>query len=294
MFSLLDRIEFLVNEAFVALRRNSWMTFSAITTVAVAMYFLGGLGYLYLEIDQYIASLPGKFEMRVFTGADSSKDDIQNIEMGIKSLKGVKQVELIPREVAWASQKREIPDIAEDIDNPLPDAFKVVLSDLSKTQEVANKIKEMEGVDPNGVAYFADEHQLLSQVLDLIRKLGVILGGLTLLTSGILIYNAIRLTIVSRRKEIHIIQLLGATSTTIVTPLLIEGTLQGATGGILAGSILAISHMTLVKILESFSAIGKLPLFPVMKLIVLLGSVGAAFGFACAFMAVFEASRRRR
>jgi hypothetical protein len=64
-------------------------------------------------------------------------------------------------------------------------------------------------------------------------------------------------------------------------------------GGLLASFLLATSHMSLAKMLESFSAIGKLAPFPVLKATFALGVVGAFFGFICSLLAVFEFGGKR-
>jgi cell division protein FtsX len=63
---MLDRLEFVLTEAFVSLGRNRWMSFAAITTAAMALLLLGGLGYVYLQIKARADELPSKFEISAF------------------------------------------------------------------------------------------------------------------------------------------------------------------------------------------------------------------------------------
>ena len=67
---MLDRVEFMLSEAFTSLRRNTWMTFSAITTSATALLLLGGLGLIYMGILRFSEDLGSRLEMRVLVMAD--------------------------------------------------------------------------------------------------------------------------------------------------------------------------------------------------------------------------------
>ncbi len=157
---------------------------------------------------------------------------------------------------------------------------------------IALQIQSHPAVEPGGVVYFDEERQMLTQVLDLVKKLGGVLGGLMLLTSGVLIYNAIRLTILSRRREIRIMQLIGATHFTIIIPLLIEGIFQGTAGGALAAGLLAFSHMSLQHLLENFTIMNHLSQFPLSESIAVLSVIGAAYGLCCSGMAVIESHKK--
>ncbi len=292
MLYLFDRIEFLIGEALVALRRNVWMTFSAVTTVTVALYLLGGLGYAYFGIHRYVEKLPDQFQIRVFLIDGLGEDQIQQVQKEIEEIKGVKEAEWISKHIAWQNQQKEMPEVTAGLDNPLPDAFRVVLSDIHQAKNAALQIQSLPAVEPGGVAYFDEERQMLTQILDLVKKLGGVLGGLMLLTSGVLIYNAIRLTILSRRREIRVMQLIGATSFTIIIPLLIEGIFQGAAGGALAAGLLAFSNISLQHMLESFTLINHLSKFPLTEAIFVLSVIGAAYGLCCSGMAVIESRKK--
>lgn len=283
---MLDRVEFLVGEALTALRRNTWMSFSAITTVAMALFLIGGLGYAYLGVQRYANSLSERFDMRVFLRDGLSREKVSETAKKIRAIPGVRAALLIPKDKAWENFRRQLPSVVEGIDNPLPDGLKVHLTEVAHAQAVAAKIGALPEVEPNGVRFMDDERQLLSESLALLRSLGFALGGLMLLTGGVLIYNAIRLTIVARRREIRIMQLVGATRATVVTPLLIEGVLQGFAGGVLASILVWSAHQGLQGLIAKLSVTAKLQEFPFATWCMLLAVSGAAYGLACSIVAV--------
>ena len=77
---MLDRIEFLLLEAFTSLRRNTWMTFSAVTTSAMALLLLGGLGLAYRGILNFAAELPSKLEIRVILHASLTDEEVGQLD----------------------------------------------------------------------------------------------------------------------------------------------------------------------------------------------------------------------
>jgi cell division transport system permease protein len=289
---MLDRLDFLLGEAFVSLRRNIWMTFAAVTTVAMALFLMGGLGYVYLGVRSLAASLPSKFVMMVYMRPDATMKDVSSTAAAIRAVPGVKQAIWISKEEAWAQQRRDLgPALTEGIENPLSHSFRITLHDIKQADLIAAQIRALPKVDPNGVSYMANEQKFLSDALVVTRVLGLGAGGLMLLTSGVLIYNAIRLTVLARQRELRIMQLVGATRSTIVIPLLVEGIVQGALGGVLASLLLWSSQVAVKQWLESFSAFWKIPSFPVSSALLTLAALGAAYGLICSAFAVREQVR---
>ena len=287
---MIDRIEFLLVEAFVALRRNGWMTFAAISTAAVALFLLGGLGYVYLKVSESAESFSLKFEMRVFLRDGTTFRAIRDTAEKIRKIEGVQSAVWIPKDKAWEKEREKNPHLTEGLDNPYPDAFKVLLSDLTRTPQVVESIRQLPTVLPGeeGVTYRGDEQQLMEEILTLCRWLGGVLGGLLLITAGILIYNAIRLTVVARRREIRIMQLVGASQRTVRTPFVIEGVIQGAIGGAISALLILGAQSGLLSFVRTMSFGQNWPPFPLWQAMGWLSIAGGIFGFICSSLAVRE------
>lgn len=283
---MFDKFEFILSEAFTSLRRNKWMTFAAISTSAMALFILGGLGFAYLKVSHSLDELSEDFKMNVYMLLDTPAERTAEIVTEIRALEQVASVTLIPRDEAWESFSAENPDIAADLDNPLPDKLEVGLHDLGRIQEVERQIAAIEGVDAeDGIRYDAEVQAFLKESLTLIRFMGISLGGLMLITSAVLIFNAIRLTILARSKELSIMSLVGAARSTIWSPLLIEGVVQGAIGGAIAGVVLWAVYGMIAVVALRFQALG-IGAFPTSNVLILLISCGAVFGLICSILAV--------
>lgn len=291
---MLDRIEFLIGEALAALRRNGLMTFAAVSTVAVSLFLIGGLGYLYWRVSLYATTIPGKFEMRVFMKDDASQAEVQSTAESIRAMSGVAGVFWIPKDKAWALEKERNPDLTEGIENPYPDAFKVKVSDLAVSDSVAAQIRALPDVQKeHPVVYMQEEQNFVDQALRLIRWLGSVFGGLLFLTGGVLIYNAIKLTVVARKIEIRIMQLVGASRLMIRVPFLIEGVVQGALGGVLASLMVLASNQVISRFLTSMQSTSNMPTFPLGIVLGILSGIGAFYGLLCSSMAVRSPLRGR-
>ena len=283
---MLDRIFFLLGEAFIALRRNGWMTFAAISTVAVSLFLLGGLGYVYLQVANAAQNMTGRFELRVMLKDGSKNFEISKTAADIRAIPGVKPVNWIPRDKAWQKFLTETPEHQKyvDIENPYPDSFKVILSDLKQTDQVIAKIKSFPAVSADEIQYLKSEQNLYVQIQAIVKWLGTALGGLLFVTGGILIYNAIRLSVLSRRLEIRNMQLVGASFLTIRIPFYIEGMVQGFVGGLLATLLLRAGHAVVdARVTQIWTT---LPVFPTTTFLGILCAMGSVYGLICSMVAV--------
>ena len=295
---MLDKIEFLIGESLRAFRRNGLMAFAAISTVAISMFLLGGLGYTYFRLQNYAEqTFPSQFTMEVFVKDGTSYDEIKDMALKLRGIAGVKSAVLIPKEKAYPRLVKEwgLPGLMGENDIPIQDKFQVVLNDVDEETSamVGAEIQALPTTEKNGVKYLEAEQRFVGQLLNLLKLLGSIVGGLLFSTAGILIYNAIRLTIVSRRLEIRVMQLVGASRFTIQVPFLFEGVIQGAVGGALASLILLMTYKLLDQAMAGFDAFGQLPDFPTWAIMVVLSGAGAAYGFMSSLMALSAPLRYR-
>jgi cell division transport system permease protein len=293
---MFDRFEFLIGEAIVALRRNGWMAFAAVSTVAVSLFLLGGLAFAYMKASDFAEKLPGKFEMRVHLRMNATADDIKETAAQIRALDGVQEASWIPRDKQWEVYKEQNPSITAGIEeNPLPDAFKVVLNDLSKGDAVAENISRLRAVaeGPKGVVYLRQEQQFVQDLMTVFRNVGGALAVLLTVTAWILIYNAIRLTVQARRLEIRIMQLVGASRLTVQIPFMIEGIIHGILGGVAAAVLLQGAYTAFGQLLANITASASLEPFPLGTVTVALCGLGIAYGLVCSAIAVRRPLRYR-
>ncbi len=292
---MLDRIQFLLGEGFLALRRNGWMTFAAITTVAVALFMIGSLAYAYSLAKGQTNNMTGLFEIRASVQDGTSQAEISAIAKQLRAVPGVKSALWIPRDKAWAKYLADNPKHKEfaEVGNPYPDMFKIVLNDLKKSKAVVATVKKTKGIKPDEVKYMSDLARLIVGLQGIVSWLGFVFGGMLFITAGILIYNAIRLTVISRRLEIRIMQLVGASFLTVRIPFYIEGFVQGALGGAISVHLLYAAQTVINRRVPQLITNMELPSFPWGLFFATLPLLGAVYGLVCSLIAVRAPLRYR-
>lgn len=269
------------------------MTFAAITTVAVALFILGGMGYAYWRLDNFATNMQERFDLRVLLKDGATETTVKEVIERIRNIPGVESAVYIPAQKQWELMQIEQPDLTANMENPLPEAFKVVVSDIQLSDEVAEEIRQFpEVVEENGVVYLQEEVRLVIEAMKTMRVVGSTVGGLLLLTAGILIYNTIRLTVVARRLEIRVMQLVGASRLTIQVPFLLEGIVQGIIGGLVATGLIWSAHTAYnAYITQAFTSAAERAAaphvgFPLGTVFLILGGAGAFYGLLCSSFAV--------
>lgn len=293
---MLDRIEFVLGEAFVALRRNGWMTFAAVTTAAMAIFLLAGLSMVYFGIARAADEAGKRLTLRVFLRDTVPDARAAALEGRLRSVPGVSSVRFIPRDEGLKEFQKKNPGI--DVtglheQNPLPNTYHVSVRSQDEFEGVVAQIRRLDEVEPDGVKYPTDVQDFLRDVQRSVPVVGLTLGAVMLATAGILIYNAIRMTVVARRKEVSIMLLVGARRPTVWAPMVLEGLIQGLFGGTLAALIMVGLHSLVSRILlERMGPQAALPEIGLWNVVLALGLLGAFYGTICSIVAVREPWRQ--
>lgn len=286
---MFDRIEFLLSEAFTALRRNTLMTFAAVSTAAMALFLLGGLGYTYFRLNSWLHELKKDYQIRVFLKDDLGKEGLAKARGIILNLPGVAACTFVSKAQGLKEVQAQMPevDLADlKADNPLPDTFRVTLKDLDNVDQITESLKRQDFIEPgNSVRASDDLREFVEAGVKQSRLLGFVLGGVMFLTGGVLIFNAIRLTIEARTREMKIMTLVGATRSTILTPLLIEGMIDGLLGGGLAFAFLYVTTQFSKQIIQSLDVLASFESIPIAPALALFLGSGALYGLGCSWLA---------
>ncbi len=240
----LSSLSFHIEEAGKNIRRNGLMSLAALTTVAVSMAVLGGALFALYRLHQLVEAQPRQFEIAVYVHSSTSRDDAQELRSKIARLPGVAHIALFTKEEAM----RDLEDkdrqggtsIAAEIEgaNPLPDRLDVRLEDPHQTAVISAALSDPARYpEIEKVRDARQEIEILFSVQRMIRNIGLAAGGLLFLGTAFVIQNALRLTIIARRREIRVMQLVGATPGFIRFPMMLEGVFYGAVGSLIAAGL---------------------------------------------------------
>ena len=255
--------EYIVRETLISLKRNSWMSFASIGTVAVSLFVLGMFLILVVNMNRMVASLESQVEISVYIKDEVSDSGIRALEERIAQMQGVESVKYIDREMAMTRFRNRLGDQQFLLDslgeaNPLPNSFEVRVIRPDMVRTAAEAIAEMPGVE--AAKYGQDVVEHLFDITRLVRLFGLALMFVLALATLFIISNTIRLTVFARRKEIAIMKYVGATDWFIRWPFLLEGIVLGCLGGIVAAIVLrGVYRVIAAKIYDTLAFFPLLP-----------------------------------
>jgi len=236
--------------------------------------------------------------MSVYLREDMQKNAKEKLESALKSLPGAEIRGFISKEKAWSNLMEMLGSQVGLLDgltrNPLPASYELLFRDVVKhrvdPKSIKDKIEKMEGVDE--VQYSEQWLERLEGVIYILKLAGLIIGALLCGAVLFIISNTIRLTIYSRRDEIEIQKLVGATDWFVKAPYMIEGSIQGILGGTIAFGILLIMYSLLpFRTIHLFG----LPMLDIIFLtkpyIMALLSTGFLLGLLGSFIAITRSFR---
>jgi cell division transport system permease protein len=275
--------EYFIREVFVSLKRNNWMTFASISTVALSLLILGLFLIIVLNLNNMATSLESQVQINVYLKDELSEKKMEDIGQKIKKLPGVEEIKFVSKKEAMERFKERLGDqqtllTALGESNPLPNAFEVKLGAPEQVKAAANLINEYEGVE--NAKFGQDVIDQLFELTKMIRIFGFIIIVFLALATIFIISNTIRLTVFARRKEIGIMKYVGATDWFIRWPFLMEGMVLGLLGSAVATFILRNSYGAVVaKIYDTLTFLPLIPEQPFLNNIsILMVVVGTAIG----------------
>jgi cell division transport system permease protein len=243
-----------------ALRRLSRHPFATLLTalaMGVAISLPSGLYLVLGNLNQLAGDLPAQPEISVFLDAEVSASQKQAIAARLKQ-SDIELARFIPKEEALSalSASRDLADITAGLaQNPLPDAWVVRPKEISREglTHLAEKLAQLPGVAETHVdSQWAERLQAALAI----GHTGVwLLGGLFASALIAISGNAIRAQVLSRRDEILVSRLIGATDRYIRRPFLYLGALQGLLGGLAAGVVLSLAGWMLHAPVEHLSSL---------------------------------------
>jgi len=271
---------------FTNFTRNAAMQVTAIGTVAVTIVMLGSFLYVRDTIASIGSGLLSKIEIAVYLSDATTDAQARTIGAKIAADPRVAGFDYIPKRTGLR-RLQEV--VGRDFDtsllttNPLPNAFHVRVRRSEQVPALAADMGRWAGVAKTD--YAAETVDKLLRVIDVLARIGVVMIGLLVFTAAIIIANTIRLTVFARRREIAIMQLVGATNMYIRMPFIAEGLLAGVLGATLALGVLFIARIEVIPKLAQMLAFVPFQVNEGMLALECL-AVGAAVGVISAWFSV--------
>lgn len=217
--------------------RNSLMSIASVSSVASALLVLGVVFILIININSITQGAKEQYDtIQVYLADGLSEAETQGIGKQLSALSGVADIRYETKDEAlekmqssWANNSYLLDGLEE---NPMPNSYVLTLQSLNTAGFVAEAAGKMTGVED--VKYYRDVIERMLKISELIRNTGLVIIFLLLFLSTFIINNTVKLAVTARRREINIMKFVGATNWFVRWPFIVEGTLLGLFGGLIA------------------------------------------------------------
>ena len=238
----INTINYFIVDALKSIKRNITVSFAAMLTVLVTFFVLGTFTLVGLNFNKTIEDVADKIEIKVYLQDDIKLVNQREVEIKLAEKEGVKAVTYESKDEAFTKLKKDLEGNSGMLEgyslenNPLASSYIVTLEDASYAGDVSKAVEDMTGVE--SITNQQELIEKISNVVDFVQILGIVLFFVFIGVSIFLIMNTIKLAVYSRRREVGIMKFVGATDWFIRWPFVIEGMIIGAVGSLLATAIL--------------------------------------------------------
>lgn len=287
----LSSFRYLVGQGFDNVWKNRVMAFASFCVLLVSLLLVGISVLFYINIDSIIGGIEDKNEVIVYLLEDTTEEEIQEIGNQLAAMENVSSVSLYTRDEAFADLKANMSDYSEVFDslgddNPLPDAYRIRVSDISNMQLTVSAVQEMDCVEyvssPDSFV------ELLTETRHVVAIVAIAIIAALLIVSMVIISNTTRASVFARRREISIMQSVGATKAFIRFPFFVEGMINGFMAGVFATLLTWFTYDSLVDLIANFDVLQTIGMgsiipfdsiaIPVALAYVVVGSLVGAIG----------------
>jgi len=268
----MGKVFFFTGEAIRAMRRNVAPTTAAVVTTVLTAILIGVLVPIFQTTQSKSAEVRDQLELRVFLFDDATKAEINTLQSDIAAIPSVSEVIFLSKADALAEFRRDYGQENRDVlrelrGNPLPANFIVRPDDAAELDAIRaaiqppNQSGKPTYISP--IVQQVDNRQAtankIEEVTGALKLVLTVITALLIGASLLLIGNTNRLSIYTRRREIEVMHLVGATRWFIRWPFMIEGVVVGILGGAIAILVLWIGKVTVVDPLSESFALMQAP-----------------------------------
>jgi cell division transport system permease protein len=283
------RLGFFLKEALRSMGRNAVPSFAAMASVLVTVLVLG----MFIPVVQATTGAANDVRSRVLVNVylktSAKPGDVDRVRTLLATrVDHVGRVQYVSKQAALAEQRKRYPDAYDLLgSNPLPDTFRITPDSPDNALTLRDALAPTAPgggrttIDPaiDTVKNSKDDTQKILVATRVVKLTTGLLAGLLILASVLLVSNTIRLSLFSRRREVEVMKLVGATDWFIRWPFVIEGIVLGALGGLMAVLLLLVGKIALLDPLISQFALLAAPKtvhLGVLVAVLLAASIGVS------------------
>ena len=273
--------------------RHWGMSLLTIFTAMSVFFIIGASTLFVLNVRNIVSSLENQMTIQAYI---KPKADIKEVEKTVKALPQVKETKVITKDMALERLRSRIGEQAKAVmllgENPLPESIEIKVRRASDVAETARLLVAVHDIED--IVYAGRVAEKLTRVSGFVEKFSIVMLLVAIAASGVVLFNTIRISVYSREEEIGVMMMVGATSTYVTLPFVIQGFILGLTGAFFASLLLGGTYYAAVTRLKDM-----LPFIPFIestkltgKLAFMLVCCGATVSLISSLMAVEKFIRK--
>jgi len=282
------KLGFFLKESLRSMKRNPIPSFAAMASVLVTLLVLGVFIPVVQATTGAANDVRDKVALEVYLKNKVTDKQVEHVRQLIVDNPDVESVQYVSKEEAYKRESKRNPEAYELLgSNPLPDSFRITPKNPDDIDAIRNALAPTTPaggrtvIDPaiDEVKNRKEETDKILTATSVVKLAMVLLCGLLIVASALLVSNTIRLSLFSRRREVEVMKLVGATDWFIRWPFVLEAIILGALGGALAILMLAVGKIAFVDPLASDFALISAPetmSLPVLGLLLMIAAVAVS------------------
>ncbi|HIT37430.1 MAG TPA: ABC transporter permease [Candidatus Onthousia faecipullorum] len=238
-----------IRDAFKSVFRNFSLSLASISCITITLIIVAISIMVTFNVQEFTSEMEKDLTIVVFLDQDTTEEEINDIRNSLENMTNVESITYQNKDAIKEDMSKES-DVFEEVmstwseeDNPLKDTFQVKVKDVEKISNTAKKIERLDNVST--VKYGEGMVDNLISAFEAAKNISYGMVIALVLVTVFLIINTIKLTIFSRKREISIMRLVGASNFTIKTPFIIEGMILGLLGSIIPILIVCFGYIAL-------------------------------------------------
>ena len=275
-----------LRDALKSVVRNFSLSLASITCITITLVIIAAALLISDNVRNFTNEIEKDVTIVAFLNSDVDEKTRENFELSIKKDSNIETFTYKSKEEVKQDMVKENETFSkvisgwDDTSNPLMDTYTIKVHDVKLIGKTAKDISIMPGV--NSVQYGEGLVEKLVGVFNAIEKITFIAAGALIVVTIFLIINTIKLTIFSRKREIGIMRLVGASNYRIKLPFVIEGIILGMIGSIIPILVVVFGYSTMYDYFDGvlFSPVIKLvkPMPFVMNTSIIILIIGMVVG----------------
>lgn len=232
----MQRAKYVLSEVLVGLWRNVTMTIAMIITLAVSLAMLGASGLMYMQVDSMKDFYYDQIEVAIFLDADVTDVQRADLKTALDADPLVAEVIYEDKNKAYEKFKTmyaDAPDLVNAVKpGQLPESFRVRLVNPEQFDQISAKYQNNEGVET-----IVDQKRLLDKIFSIlgsVQSMALVAASIMAIAALLLVGNTIQVAAYSKRREVAVMKLVGASNWFIQAPFVLEAVVAGLIGSIIA------------------------------------------------------------